>query len=217
MLFFFVFLVSIIIVLSLLKTSNRDKGLLRFFGFVSFASFVAMAVSLSSSDKGIEGEPKPIQPALTKAGARAIYGGSANANMGGRAPEPVSQDMYDLRRRAYSDDASTVEEALFHGAARAAVIANVQPNKLRVGGQRFRARRNPLPDRGAIVYDPRTSFGGVKRNLIWWVPSIEEARRNKAYPLNSPSKMVTPGLEFPMRAGFSSAPQASQINKIMFR
>ena len=76
---------------------------------------------------------------------------------------------------------------------------NVQPNKLRVGGIRFRVKRSPFSAGGAFVYDPRTTFHGVARSLVWWVPSYEAAKKNRAYPLNSPSKMVTPELEFPLR------------------
>ncbi|MYK39309.1 MAG: hypothetical protein F4049_03720 [Gemmatimonadetes bacterium] len=63
LIFLVVFLVSTIIVLSLLKTKDRDKGLIRFFGFVSLASLVAMTVlslPVSDAQKAIHAKkPKP--------------------------------------------------------------------------------------------------------------------------------------------------------------
>ena len=74
---------------------------------------------------------------------------------------PANEDsLSDIRQRAFSDDATSVEEAFFHAAARAAVVMNVQPNKLRVGGSRFRVKRSPFSSGGAFVYDPRTTFHG---------------------------------------------------------
>ena len=64
---------------------------------------------------------------------------------------PASQkSLSDIRQRAFSDDATSVEEALFHAAARSAVIMNVQPNKLRVGGSDFRVKRNPFRKEGPL-------------------------------------------------------------------
>lgn len=99
------------------------------------------------------------------------------------------------RERARSDDAQSMEEAFAHGEARAAVVMQIKPNQLRVGGAEFRVKRNPVGD-GAFVYDPRTRFSGVERYLIWWVP-----HENAVYPLSSPSKMVTPTLNWPREDG----------------
>ena len=75
--------------------------------------------------------------------------------------------------------------------ARGIVIQALQlPNQLRVTGREFRTKANPRGD-GVFVYDPRTTFGGVKRNLIWIVLGDD------AYPLNGPSKMLTPDLKWP--------------------
>jgi hypothetical protein len=77
--------------------------------------------------------------------------------------------------------------------ARALVIQEVVPNKLSVGGREFKTKPNNKGE-GIFVYDPRTVFNGVQRNLIWLV--IED----EAYPLNGPSKMITPGLKWPREA-----------------
>ena len=77
--------------------------------------------------------------------------------------------------------------------ARVTVIEAVERNKLGVGGREFLTKPNTQGD-GIYVYDPRTRFHGVERYLIWVV--IDE----EAYPLNSPSKMVTPGLKWPREA-----------------
>ena len=124
----------------------------------------------------------------------------------------VPQDMLD---RAQSDDAISIEEAHFHSQARATVIFHVEPNKLKVGGREFRVKRNPVLPGGAFVYDPRTRFYGVERKLVWWVPGGDIAELT-AYPLNGPSKMVTPGLEFPVRAGVAIAPDTSSVAAYVF-
>ncbi len=111
----------------------------------------------------------------------------------------------DRLERARSDDAATLEEVYFHAEARATVIRHVEPNKLGVGGAEFRVKRNPI-GRGAFIYDPRVKYFGITRLLVWWVPE-----RDAAYPLNSPSKMVTPGLEFPARAGLLDSPVTSEV------
>jgi hypothetical protein len=64
------------------------------------------------------------------------------------------------------------------------------PNKLPVGGREFTTKKNPKGE-GTFVYDPRTIFSGVKRNLIWLVLD------DTAYPLNGPSSMLTPKLQWP--------------------
>jgi len=104
---------------------------------------------------------------------------------------PKQQALVEQRERANSDDAETIEEAFFHAQARALVITNVKPNNLGVGGAEFRVKRNPVGE-GCFVYNPRTKFNGVERFLVWWVRND-----TTAYALNSPSKMVTPELNFP--------------------
>jgi hypothetical protein len=74
--------------------------------------------------------------------------------------------------------------------ARGIVIQALEPNELGVGGAEFRTKPNEKGD-GVFVYDPRTRFNGVEKYLIWLV--IEDA----AYPLNGPSKMLTPSLRWP--------------------
>ena len=118
-------------------------------------------------------------------------------------------DLKTYRERANSDDAESRTEAFFHGEARALVILHVEPNKLRVGGREFRVKRNPV-GKGCFVYDPRTEFYGVKRNLVWLVP-----KDGKAYPLNSPSKMVTPSLKWPREEGVD-APSTSAVIDYVF-
>ena len=108
-----------------------------------------------------------------------------------------------------SDDAQTVEEEFFHAEARAFVIRHVEPNELRVGGLEFRVKRNPVGE-GCFVYDPRTRFHAVERLLVWWVPT-----GGTAYALNSPAKMVTPGLPWPREAGVD-APSTSDVVDYVF-
>ncbi len=121
----------------------------------------------------------------------------------------LALDYEEIKERNRSDDSRDLAEAIFHGTARNLVIAHVEPNKLGVGGREFRVKRNPVA-RGCFVYDPRTRFSGVKRNLVWWVPNEEVA-----YPLNSPSKMVTPGLKWPREDGVS-APSTSSVIEYVF-
>lgn len=78
--------------------------------------------------------------------------------------------------------------------ARSIVILALQlPNDLRVGGAEFRTKPNPK-GAGVFVYDPRTRFNGVERNLVWLVV------KDQAYPLNGPSKTLTPKLKWPREA-----------------
>jgi hypothetical protein len=77
--------------------------------------------------------------------------------------------------------------------ARGLVIQALELNKLGVGGAEFRTKPNINGD-GVFVYDPRTRFHGVERYLIWLVIDDD------AYPLNGPSKMLTPGLKWPREA-----------------
>jgi len=118
-------------------------------------------------------------------------------------------DLSEQRQRANSDDGQSREEVYFHADARAFVIQNIEPNKLRVGGRELRVKRNPV-GKGCFVYDPRTKFFGVDRNLVWWVP-----KEGKAYPLNSPSKMVTPSLKWPREEGVDS-PSLSAVVAYVF-
>ena len=125
-------------------------------------------------------------------------------------------DLEEYRSRASSDDAESVDEALFHGMARAAVIHNIEPNQLGVGGERLRVKRNPTPPGGAFVYDPRERFQGTQRFLVWWVPLGDDPSALEVYPLNSPSKLVTPNLEFPARAGVLDPPDTSAVVGFVF-
>lgn len=70
------------------------------------------------------------------------------------------------------------------------MIQALEPNKLGVGGREFKTKPNPNGE-GMFVYDPRTGFSGIERNLIWIVLD------DTAYPLNGPSKMITPSLSWP--------------------
>ena len=82
----------------------------------------------------------------------------------------------------------------------------------------FRVKRNPWATGGAFVYDPKAVHNGATRNLVWWVRSEEEANRAVAYPLNSLSKMVTPELEFPLRAGlkYAEVPGTPDVIRYVF-
>ena len=120
-----------------------------------------------------------------------------------------ADNLTKYRERANSDDAQSIDEAFFHGEARAYIIMEVHPNKLGVGGREFRVKRNPV-GKGCFIYDPRTSFSDVKRNLVWWV-----VENNKAYALNSPSKMVTPSLKWPREDGIQG-PSTAEIVDYVF-
>lgn len=131
-------------------------------------------------------------------------------------PEPVSEgSLQEQRNQSVSDDARTVEEAFFHTEARAEVIRNILPNKLNVGGERFRVKRNPTSLGGAFVYDPTVEFRGVQRYLVWWVPHDDLALLD-AYPLNGPSQMVTPDLEFPAESGLLDHPTTADVVGYVF-
>ena len=90
-----------------------------------------------------------------------------------RSDTPQVEATADDTTESRSDDAQAEEEERFHADARALVISHVEPNKLSVGGQEFRVKRNPLGE-GCFVYDPRTRFHGVERLLVWW--SLKPAR-----------------------------------------
>lgn len=114
----------------------------------------------------------------------------------------LAQDhLREARERANSDDAGTLQEAAFHAEARATVIRHLAPNGLNLGGSTFRVRRHPA-GLGCFVYEPRTSFAGVVRQLVWWVNDD-----NTAFAMNSPSKTLTPALEFPPTAAIQPTHQ----------
>ena len=56
----------------------------------------------------------------------------------------------------------------------------------------------------------------MTQNLVWWVPS-GDVTALMAYPLNGPSKLVTPGLEFPDRAGLLDIPNTADVVAYLFR
>lgn len=89
------------------------------------------------------------------------------------------------------------------------VISKIHPNKLNVKGNRFLIKANPVGE-GCFVYDSRTDYDGVKRYLVWWAPSDKTA-----YPLNSPSKMVTPDLNWAYEDGYV-APQTTDVIEFIF-
>ena len=66
-------------------------------------------------------------------------------------------------------------------------------NKLGVTGREFQTKANPK-GQGTFVYDPRTRFAGVERNLIWLVV------KGQAFALNGPTKTLTPSLKWPREA-----------------
>lgn len=73
------------------------------------------------------------------------------------------------------------------------ILALEIPNKLKVAGREFITKQNPKGE-GTFVYDPRTRFSGIQRNLMWIVLG------ETAYALNGPSKMLTPSLPWPREA-----------------
>ena len=87
--------------------------------------------------------------------------GGSDEPTDGTSQGGVAPSLQEQRDRANSDDAESIDEVQFHAMARAAVILNVEPNKLGVGGQEFRVKRNPNAPGGAFVYDPRDRFQGV--------------------------------------------------------
>ena len=74
---------------------------------------------------------------------------------------------------------------------------SIKPNKLNVDGEEFLTLNNPK-GKGVLVYDPRTKFNGVDRNLIWMVVG------GQAHPLNGASKEITPSLKWPRDADSSA-------------
>ncbi len=74
------------------------------------------------------------------------------------------------------------------------VLANLSLDELdRMKITDLRSKDNPKSE-GIFVYVPQDRFYGVKRNFIWLV--IE----GQAYPLNGPSKKLTPSLTWPREA-----------------
>ena len=125
---------------------------------------------------------------------------TAAPDVASSANESEQTSLATYRERANSDDAQSIEESFFHANARALVISNIEPNKLGVGGQEFRVKRNPVGE-GCFVYDPRTRFRGTLRTMVWWVP-----KEGVVYKLNGPSHMVTPSLKWPGEAGIDGPP-----------
>ena len=111
--------------------------------------------------------------------------GGSDEPTNGTSQGGVAPSIQEQRDRANSDDAESIDEVQFHAMARAAVILNVEPNNLGVGGREFRVKRNPTAPGGAFVYDPRDRFQGVERNLVWWVPSGDIGELT-AYPPSRP-------------------------------
>ena len=142
--------------------------------------------------------------------------GGSDEPTDGTSQGGVAPSLQEQRDRANSDDAESIDEVQFHAMARAAVILNVEPNQLGVGGREFRVKRNPTAPGGAFIYDPHDKFQGVERNLVWWVPSGDIGALI-AYPLNSPSQLVTPGSEFPGRAGLAEFPNTPDVVAYVFR
>jgi hypothetical protein len=134
----------------------------------------------------------------------------ATETVGADRGDGSAEDIAIQRQGASSDDAESVEEAFAHAEARALVIRHIEPNELRVGGAEFRVKRHP-GGHGTFVYDPRTHFAGVERNLVWWIPDS-----GRAYALNSPSKQVTPALKWPHEDGLQ-APDTAAVMGYVFR
>ncbi len=106
------------------------------------------------------------------------------------APLLSAQDLSTYRERANSDDAASIEEAFFHGEARALVIGKIEPNPLGVGGREFRVKRHP-EGTGCFVYEPRTRFEGTERKFVWWVSEAREV-----FVVNGATTYLTPTLEY---------------------
>ncbi len=96
-------------------------------------------------------------------------------------------------------------------AARVSVRDHIRSNKLGVtANDVLRVKTNPA-GRGVFVYHPKTRFYGVERLIVWWVPEP-----GQVFPLNSPSKMVTPDLPWPREAGVE-APRTYSVVDYVFR
>lgn len=189
---------------SAVRVPTRGKAL-GIYGVTTLALFIAFAFVAD--------------PVETDATGSSGQGGKANAVAASPQAEENQVNSSDrvvsgspalatYRKRANSDDAQSVEEAFAHAEAHASVIRNVQPNNLGIGGREFRVKRNPVGS-GSFVYDPRTRFSGVERLLVWWVPE-----EGKVYPLNSPSKMVTPQLRWPREDGVDAPSTAVVVDYV---
>lgn len=211
--FVFLFLASLLaLIVGLIKpglvirwgTEPTRRKVLLTYGFATIASFIL--IGLFAPDV-----PPEARTALAEA-EEEDESEQAEENQVNRSGNtaPGSPDLATGRERANSDDAQSANEAFAHAEARASVIMNVQPNKLKVGGREFRVKRNPV-GKGSFVYDPRTRFSGVERFLVWWVPE-----EGKVYPLNSPSKMVTSELPWPREDGID-APSTAAVIDYVFR
>lgn len=73
------------------------------------------------------------------------------------------------------------------------VSNSIGPNKLGVKAEDLRSMENPKGE-GTFVYVTKTSFSGVKRNIIWLVID------GQAFPLNGATKDITPSLLWPREA-----------------
>lgn len=187
---------------------RRSKILLGCVCGAAFVLLVLVMAVLSPPGSGPAQQDKASQAEAQQREQEAMPAAEVQATNQPRQQEKVD-GLRKYRERARSDDAQAIDEAFFHGNARALVISNVEPNKLRVGGAEFRVKRSPVGE-GCFVYDPRTRFHGVERKLVWWIPE-----EGKAYPLNSPSKMVTPGLNWPREDGVQ-APSTSAVVDYLF-
>lgn len=93
----------------------------------------------------------------------------------------------------------------------------IEQNNLGVTAKDLATKKNPKGE-GTFVYVSQTRFSGVERHVIWMVVN------SKAYPLNSPSKQVTPSLPWPReeddstwnKTGIDKFSGASQAIKIVF-
>jgi len=170
--------------------SRTEKGCIGCLG--SFALLLLVVIVWPSSDEPtIDDNAADAQTPTVEGLVAPVVNVSPTAAEGDTAAARLESEIAMYRERANSDDAQTIEEAFFHAEARALVIRHVEPNKLGVGGREFRVKKHP-GEEGAFVYDPRTRFSGVERFLVWWVVSTD-----RAYPLNGPSKGVTPSLPWP--------------------
>ena len=172
----------------LLSTSGRNIAVILAVAYLSVVAFLTLKVRSESSPMA---SPNIVSPPIGD-------------------PRTDENSLNRIRDRAKSDDANSVEEASSHAESRALIIRNINSNKLGVGGSEFRVKRNPLGD-GCFVYDPRTRFLGVERLIVWWVSGT-----GKGYALNSPSKMVTPDLKFPMDDGIPG-PDTGQVVDYVFK
>lgn len=189
---------------SVVLVSTRGRAL-RNYGLATLAFFILFAVIADPVATDATGSTG--QRGRADAVTVSPQAGESQVNSSDRVVSG-SPALASYRMRANSDDAQSVEEAFAHAEARASVIMNVQPNNLGIGGREFRVKRNPVGS-GSFVYDPRTRLSGVERLLVWWVPE-----EGKVYPLNSPSKMVTPELRWPREDGVDAPSTAAVVDYV---